>query len=73
MSYVPAPVRVPKKDDDVAPATPFGPPYTPDTDWPTTPEITHGIGDIKDVTPGDVVFEEHEPLVHLHPGPLGFA
>lgn len=66
MPIVPRPPRVPYEDDDVCPTTPFG----PGKEWPTTPEITHGVGEYKNLD--EKQYRKWTPLKHLHPGPLGF-
>lgn len=43
-----------------------------DDDWEAVPGQLSS-GDVKDITPDENIFEEHEPIKYLHPGPLGFV
>jgi hypothetical protein len=65
------PPSFPKRDDDVCPATPHG----PGDDWPSTYELTVGVGEVRDITPADpdVEFVTYDEPKHLHVGPLGFV
>lgn len=51
MPIIPRPERVEKNDDDVCPATPYGP---GGPDWPTSRELTHGVGHAGPYFPYDI-------------------